>query len=76
MPFDTKSPAMQKYLNKVSEYMFGMKVGDALRDRVCVKCHEDAELKEWKKVDVHEYKVSGLCPDCFLDIITDEAIRH
>lgn len=46
-------------------------VTEALDRGICVRCREPALAKCYTEAGVHEYRISGLCKECF-DEITKE----
>ena len=60
---DTKSPAMQSFLDNLSLSMFGRARSLAQAGNGCVMCGKPA-VKFDDKASEREYQISGLCQPC------------
>jgi hypothetical protein len=61
MGFETKSPAMQEFLEKA----FGM--GTAINTLTCSDCQrkiDPSEIECWDELSQREHRITGLCKGC------------
>ena len=58
-----KSPAMEQFLDTVSENMNGVKRTDSIKADKCVSCKGDATDFR-NEISKREYTISGLCQSC------------
>ena len=63
MKFKDKSPGLQGVLNKFAMLTFGRTTTEAFEKQICVDCGQDAS--KLTGIDLDEYEISGLCPECF-----------
>jgi hypothetical protein len=59
-------------LDRLGRSLFGMTVDEARSLGVCLRCRKDAPRETWATVDVNEWLLSGLCPECFDAILPRE----
>ena len=64
MSFETKSPELKVYLNKLAMEIYGRTVTESLRKEICVSCGEPAIEGLQDQISRNEYYISGLCWDC------------
>lgn len=63
MSKETKSPAMEKYLDELSLGIFGRSRSLAKAGNGCVKCGKPATTFKDEQ-SRKEYNISGLCQEC------------
>lgn len=68
-PVEHISTPMQKFKNKMAESMFGISISEAHEQKICVSCKDSIGrvLQDSMNYDLdyREWKISGLCPNCF-----------
>ena len=52
--------------------IFGRDKYEAIAKGECVRCYKPAAVTQWKAIDVAEYRISGICPDCWDDLFPEE----
>jgi len=62
--------SLQEFKDKLAKETFGMIVKDALEQGICISCREEALPKCYSEAGKREYRISGLCEQCF-DKITE-----
>lgn len=66
--------SLQTLLDTLSRRLYGKTVEEAHRDRMCITCYEEVDLTRLKVIDAAEYRLSGLCPKCYVAIAGDDAL--
>ena len=59
----SKSPAMEKFLDTISDRMFGTQRTDAIVNATCVSCGKPADNFR-DELSAKEFQISGLCQKC------------
>ena len=54
---------MNKFKDKISENLFGIKLSEAKTNLTCVSC-KNKVIKFRDELSKKEYKISGLCQKC------------
>ena len=75
MSYQDQSPQIKRVMDDLAIQMFGISVGAALEQGVCVQCKEAALPKCYSDLGRSEYTISGLCESCF-DEITRGPVEH
>jgi len=57
--------SLQKFKDEVSQNLFGMTTSEAIEKSVCIQCQEEAIPKCYSDAGRKEFKISGLCEQCF-----------
>lgn len=65
MPFNTKDPQMQDFLNAIGRETFGMGPKDAIEKGICLVCKEPAVPRCTTDAGKKEYFISGMCEVCW-----------
>ena len=58
-----KSPEVEALLEKIAGSLYGRSRQDAFKCVECISCSKDCSGLEG--IDIKEYHLSVLCPDCF-----------
>jgi hypothetical protein len=58
-----KAPAIESFIDKYTESVFGLSRTDAIKLDICVVCHDPIEGFR-DPLSVKEYKISGMCQKC------------
>lgn len=56
---------LQNFKDKLAKDTFGMTKADAVAKDICIDCKEPALPKCYSDAGKREYKISGLCEECF-----------
>ena len=59
---------MQDLKGYFAKKLYGISVSEAHKNGVCIQCKEKALLKCYSLAGKAEYKISGLCEECFDEI--------
>ena len=60
-----RSKELDGMLDKFTKNAFGMAKSDAEEKRVCVICHKEIRMEDFKDaLSLKEYGISGLCQKC------------
>lgn len=49
----------------IAEKLFGIGASKAISEKVCISCKSPIDYGDWEQIDIDEYLISALCPDCF-----------
>lgn len=63
---------LQTFKDKFAKSLFNMTVDEAVERRICIKCQSPVEYNSWDSLDIDEYLITGLCPDCYCAITKDD----
>lgn len=44
----------------------------SLEDRTCIRCAEPVDPYALDHADAREYRISGVCPECFAELFPDD----
>lgn len=61
--------AMDEFKDMMAKNVFGITKTDAIEKNICVNCKQDWEPKTHTELGRREYRISGLCEECW-DSIT------
>lgn len=68
-PVEHISNPLQEMKNKMAEGLFGMSISTAHEQKICISCKDSIGrvLQDSMnyELDMREWKISGLCPNCF-----------
>ena len=56
---------LEKLKNNLSQDLYSITKAEAHRTGICIQCKEPAFLKCYSEAGKREYKISGLCEQCF-----------
>ena len=59
---------LKMFQDRLAVNLFGLTLEEAQNKNICISCKAPVDTAEWEPVDVDEYLISGLCPDCFEDL--------
>ena len=62
-------PELDKSKDRIAGSIFGMTSDKAIAEEICIDCQEPIKEKLKSRLDKSEYLISGLCPDCFENIV-------
>ncbi len=60
---------LQEFKDEYSRYCYGMTKEEAHRDGVCIHCQLDWEPRTYSSAGRREYKISGLCEQCWDELV-------
>ena len=58
--------------NRLAQLAFGITLTEAHRQLVCIRCRQPIIAALTSTNDYKEYRLSGLCPDCFDNLFPPE----
>ncbi len=61
---------VREIIDKITLVIFGQTLTEALENGTCIDCKEEALPKCYSGAGIEEYKISGICEECF-----DEAVE-
>ena len=56
---------LEELKNNLSQDLYGITKAEACRTGICIQCKEPAFPKCYSEAGKREYKISGLCEQCF-----------
>ena len=59
---------LEELKNNLSQDLYGITKAEACRTGICIQCKEPALPKCYSEAGKREYKISGLCEQCFDEI--------
>lgn len=57
--------SLQEFKDKLATETYGMTVQEATSKGVCLSCKRPAEKHCYSRAGLAEYRISGLCEECF-----------
>lgn len=60
---------LQETLDAMTFRLYGRRLSDAIAMKRCVKCNRAVGPEYMEGVDRMEWYLSGLCPDCYEDVM-------
>jgi hypothetical protein len=59
--------SLQAFKDKMAKDLYGITLTEAHSKKICVDCKSEMWMMEHlTEIDIKEWKISGLCPKCFL----------
>ena len=58
-------------IKNLQKRVFGV-TREELPDSVCISCKTKLNIELFSEIDRKEFRISGLCPQCFDDITREE----
>ena len=59
---------LQDFKDVIAKDIYKMTTKEAIEKGICIQCHETALPKCYSEAGKREYKISGLCEECFDEI--------
>lgn len=59
----------QDFMDGLQKSTFGLSFTEALEQGICINCKEEALPKCYSEPGIKEYYISGLCEQCFDEIV-------
>jgi hypothetical protein len=56
---------LKKFQDELSTNLFGLTVSEATKNGICIECKEPALPKCYSDAGRKEYKISGMCEECY-----------
>ena len=56
---------LQKFKDKLAEGLYGMTAEQAIAKGICIQCKQPALPNCYSEAGVREFRISGLCEECF-----------
>lgn len=64
-----KEEGLGDILNNLSADAFGPDAQEGRKDGLCISCGQPAEERCYSSAGLREYHISGLCEECYDDIM-------
>lgn len=61
--------SLQKFKDLLAKEIYKMTAGEAIEKGLCIQCRKEAIPKCYSDAGRREYKISGLCEQCFDEIV-------
>lgn len=65
---------LDKFKDRMSQEIFGTSKSESLRHGLCIQCQEEALSKCYSDAGRKEYRISGLCEECFDAMFKEEGL--
>lgn len=61
--------SLSELVDEIARKLFGITKTQAHQRRVCIRCKRSVDRfkTEMDELDKEEYKITGLCPDCYVE---------
>ena len=63
--------ALKEFQDSLAKECYGMTKEEALNKGICIQCREQAVPKCYSDAGRREYRISGLCEECFDSVTGD-----
>ncbi len=64
-----QNPKITEVLDIISKEHYGMTCTEAQNVAICINCREPALAKCYSSAGINEYSISGICEECFDDML-------
>ncbi len=72
MPIEGQEPHITKIAEDIAKEEYGMTNAEAFAKGICISCKEPAIPKCYSDAGRGEYRISGMCEQCFDALFADD----